>query len=64
MLALREEVRGMYDQCGNEDEDCAIIEFSPASSGSSQFPKKPLIKGPMDKYRARPRKKNNSGCTL
>ncbi|XP_048539484.1 uncharacterized protein LOC125518701 [Triticum urartu] len=54
MLALREEVRGMYDQGGNEDEDCEIVEFSPVASGSSQLPKKPMIKGKMDRYRARP----------
>ncbi|VAH79875.1 hypothetical protein VPH35_053130 [Triticum aestivum] len=44
----RFKVRGMYDQGGNEDEDCEIVEFSRAASGSSQLPKKPLIKGPMD----------------
>ena len=38
-----------------EDSDCAIVDYlATTASGSSQVPKKPQTKGPMDKYRARP----------
>ena len=55
MLELQEEVREMYGQSGNEDSDCTIVDYlATTASGSSQLPKKPMIKGPMDRYRARP----------
>src|ERR1041384_5497512 len=56
LLDMRQEVKVMYNQCEEDDEQCTIVGSSATSAasetiaGSSKGPKKPQIKGPINAH--------------